>query len=576
MSRLLHAPCRHFYHFLQQQPRRSLLLLFAGMLLAAFSEGLGISLLMPILTRFQHGAEVVGLPLPVLLAGFLLLQLLRIGLQYRNEYESHRLQATVVDSLREQCFQAVMQSRWNWLAQRDNAQLANLLLTDINRTGLALQFFLQWSSGVLLLLAYVAAALWLSPGLTALVLLCGTSLAVLHRRLQRDAMQLGTRMGQTSQTLHRAVQESLAGIKLAKILGSEQRHLALFEASLAGFRHLHRRFVHDSARARAQTQAASVLMLMLMLYTGLQWWQMPLAKLGTLVFIFSRLMPMAMQALQQWQQWVFHLAAIGSTQDLLAECQKHAEPLVHDGSMTLQQQLSLQQVGYTYPGRDLPALRNICLTIPYGSTVAIIGQSGAGKSTLADVIMGLLQADSGTVSVDGQALDAAACQRWRRSVAYVPQDCFLFNDTIRHNLQWAAPQASDDVLWQVLDQAAAGFVRQLPQGLDTVVGDHGLRLSGGERQRIALARALLGKPALLLLDEATSALDTANEELIRQAIVNLHGQLTVVAIGHRLATLQHADQVVVIAGGEIVAQGPWSQIPSAWRADDPTTAAARG
>jgi ATP-binding cassette subfamily C protein len=122
------------------------------------------------------------------------------------------------------------------------------------------------------------------------------------------------------------------------------------------------------------------------------------------------------------------------------------------------------------------------------------------------------------------------------------------------------PDATDAELWQALDKAAADFVPQLPDGLDTIVGDQGLRLSGGERQRIALARALLGKPSLLILDEATSALDMDNEERIRQAIVNLHGDLTVVAIGHRMATLQHADQVLVMEAGMIVAQGSWQEV----------------
>lgn len=555
---------RHFFRFLTQQPRRSLLLLLAGMVLAALSEGLGLSLLMPILARFQQAGSVPfwgrDMPLPLLLGLFLLLQVVRISLQYVNEQRANRLQFAAVDGLRQQCFQMVMHSQWNWLAQRDNARLANLLLTDINRTGQALQFFLQWSSGALLLLAYTLAALWLSPGLTALVLAAGSVIALLHRRLRREAMQLGARMGHTSQTLHRAVQESLAGIKLAKILGSEQRHLQLFDASLAGFRELQLRFLHDSSLARARTQTASVLMLLLMLYAGLHWWQLPLPMLATLVFIFSRLMPMAMQVQQQLQQWTFHLAALTATSELQAECRRHAEPPDFADSLPLRSTLALDNVTYTYPGRDRPALHDVSVCIPAGSTVAVIGSSGSGKSTLADVLMGLLLPDHGQLRVDGQMLDQAGCQRWRRGVAYVPQDCFLSNDTIRHNLLWADDQASDEQLWRALDQAAAGFVRQLPAGLDTVVGDQGLRLSGGERQRIALARALMGRPALLILDEATSALDMANEELIRQAVVKLHGQLTVIAIGHRLATLQHADLVIVMEQGRVVSQGTWAQL----------------
>lgn len=141
----------------------------------------------------------------------------------------------------------------------------------------------------------------------------------------------------------------------------------------------------------------------------------------------------------------------------------------------------------------------------------------------------------------------------------------MFNDTIRHNLLWGEPEASDADLRLALTHAAADFALHLPDGLDTIVGDGGIRLSGGERQRLALARALLKRPSLLILDEATSALDLENEARVREAIENLHGGLTVVIIGHRLPTLEHADQVVVLEQGRIDAQGDWTDIKAARR-----------
>jgi ATP-binding cassette subfamily C protein len=182
-----------------------------------------------------------------------------------------------------------------------------------------------------------------------------------------------------------------------------------------------------------------------------------------------------------------------------------------------------------------------------------MGPSGAGKSTMADLILGLLSPDHGTVKIDGNPLSGGFLHRWRQSVGYVPQDTFLFHDTIRANLLWARPDAEEKDLWHVLRLSAAdGFVSGAPQGLDAVVGDRGGWLSGGERQRIALARALLREPSLLLLDEATTSLDTESEEYINEAIDRLHGKLTIVMIAHRSAAIRRADRIVVLDKGQII------------------------
>lgn len=575
-----------FLQMLADEPRRPILLVFSYMLLGSLSEGFGITLLVPLLETLQGGtASATGIAIKFerlfastalpfqgisVLLFFLLLQALKIGLQSRREILSNRLQFDLVDRLRQRCFMAVLHSEWRWLSQRNNADYANLLLTDINRIGIGTSFFLQLCSGLTLMLAYTLAALWLSWPITLIVLSIGLILAIAENGLRREALTLGNRIGQTSRSLHSTVQESLAGMKLAKILGNEERHLYKFQQSMQAFRQHQLDFQHSSSRSRARMQLSSVMILVILLYAGLAVWRLPLAELATLVFIFSRLMPLGGQLQQHLHHWLHALPALENANRLLVECDNAAEPPDNPDQplLSLQQQLTLNSVSFRYSGREGQALHEISLNLAAKSTTAIIGASGAGKSSLADVLMGLLRPDAGSMIIDGKTLNDTDRLRWRRSVAYVPQETILFNDSIRANLLWALPHAIDEELWQALDKAAADFVRQLPAGLDSIVGDQGLRLSGGERQRIALARALLGKPSLLILDEATSALDMENEERIRQAIVNLHGDLTVVAIGHRMATLKHADQVLVMEAGTIIEQGSWEDVRNRCGAND--------
>ena len=230
--------------------------------------------------------------------------------------------------------------------------------------------------------------------------------------------------------------------------------------------------------------------------------------------------------------------------------------------LRLNREILLSSVSFRYDkNSEIWALRDVDLVMPVRGITSIVGPSGAGKSTMADLILGLLFPEQGTISIDGKPLTGELLHRWRRSVGYVPQDTFLFHDTIRANLLWALPDAKDADLWLALRLAAAyQFVSRIPEGLDAVVGDRGVRLSGGERQRIALARALLGKPSLLLLDEATSSIDTESERRIQEVLNKLRGELTMVIITHRPSTIRRADRIVVLDNGRVVEEGKWHEL----------------
>jgi ATP-binding cassette subfamily C protein len=283
-----------------------------------------------------------------------------------------------------------------------------------------------------------------------------------------------------------------------------------------------------------------------------------------LAFLFARLLPKLSQAQQCYQRIRNMLPSYGAVlamQDRLVQGQ---EPRCAPASqpLRLEEGIELRGVSFRYDQtRDDDALHQVDLMIPARQLTAITGPSGAGKSTLADLIMGLLAPDQGQVLIDGVPLAGPRLHNWRSSVGYVPQETFLFHDTVRANLRWAQADAGEEELWRVLRLAAADeFVSRLPQGLDTVVGDRGVRLSGGERQRLALARALLRRPSLLLLDEATSSLDLENERQIQEAVGRLQGDLTVVVIAHRLSTIKGAAHLLVLERGGVTAAGTWEEL----------------
>ena len=213
-------------------------------------------------------------------------------------------------------------------------------------------------------------------------------------------------------------------------------------------------------------------------------------------------------------------------------------------------------MSFTYRADTPPALRGVSLGIPAGSTLALVGPTGSGKSTVARLVLGFLEAQAGTVEVDGQALGPASRAAWRRRMAWVPQQPHLFEGSVRDNLLIARPDATDEEVREALERARADvFVQGLPQGLDTALGDRGERLSSGQAQRIAIARAFLKDAPMVVLDEPTAFLDPDTEAEISTALADLRAGRTVLLIAHRLSTVVTADAIVLLQNGSVVAQG---------------------
>jgi len=300
------------------------------------------------------------------------------------------------------------------------------------------------------------------------------------------------------------------------------------------------------------------LFLSFIVYVSIEILATPASQLLLLLYLFAMITRMLTRVQTHYHEFTIESPAFTTVTEMEARCEAAAEPEpTRSEGIELQEAARLEGISFAYQDSGEPlVISDLDLTIPAGKTTAIVGPSGAGKSTIADLVMGLIHPDEGWVLVDERPLQAEQRRAWRSKIGYVPQDTFLFHDTVRENLLWARPDARDEELREALRLAAAeDFVFRLPEGMETVLGDRGVRLSGGERQRLALARALLRKPSLLILDEATSNLDSENERRIQSAIEELHGSMTILIITHRLFTTRSADVIYVLEQGRLIESG---------------------
>ena len=566
-----------------------LLLLFTGV-----TEAFGILMIIPLLhligvdgsmgdggriaEAITQVTEFLGVKptLPGVLALFLALVAVRVTTSWQRNMLSARMRLGFADHFREQLHAAAAGARWEFLLSRRQSDIHQVLTSGVNRVGNAAFLMLQLTAAVLLASVQLSLAVMISPLLSAAALVIGAALLAASHPLGRHARVLGERLTGADRRLFGSVTDFLAGLKISKSHNAEQLHVREFSEAVAGLRERQLDYMRMSSAVQGLVGMGSAAALAALVWFSLSRTALTLPELAVMVLIFARVMPQLSRLQRNAQQLAYALPACVHAREMHQALRQAAEPPEQgDGApMTLNEAMTLRNVSFTYHGDAAPsteersppatrpgvsALRGLDLEIPAGAMTVVAGSSGAGKSTLAEILLGLL-GPSGEMRVDGVPLTEANRRRWRRSVAYVPQDPFLFHDTIRANLLMAQPQASDADLRRALRFAAADFAAALPLGLDTVVGDRGGRLSGGERQRIALARALVRTPALLLLDEATSQLDADAERRIVEALRALRGRTTVVAAAHRPALMEAADLVVLLESGRVAAVGSWRDL----------------
>ena len=534
-------------------------------------EGIGILLLIPMLEQLgiseQAGTtsrlsllfEETGLPrtLPVILAIYIGLVSGRAFLVRWLSLHNSRIHQDFVVTLSTRIFGRITRAGWTFFTRNRSSHLTSVLSSDVNRVGDGVHFLLQMSGTVLITFIYILIALRLSAPVSLISFVCASLLFGLLAPTRRDSRQCGSELTRMVRGFFDVISEQLSGMKVVKGYAAETRHEETYRNVMGSMRGQMLTFVGLQTGARMWFEVGGVLILCTVLLLAVYVFHIPIAELLLLIFIYARLLPKFSQIQRDYLQITHLLPAWRSVRELEEACLRETTDRMEAApAPLLQNEIVFDQVSFAYvPERT--ALRKVDLRVPVHKTTAIVGASGAGKSTVADLLLGLLLPTGGSIRVDDVDLQEKHLASWRGTIGYVPQETFLFHDTIRANLIWSRPGASEAQIEDALSLAAASdFVHALPEGIHTRVGDRGVALSGGERQRLALARALLRQPELLILDEATSSLDGANELKIQQAIDQLHGNMTIVWISHRLTTIRSADHIIVLDEGEVVEQGP--------------------
>lgn len=519
------------------------------------SSAIGV-LLQPFqgMTYFQRAIAIIAV--------FVVLLLLRAIL---NSFATVRQNAYLERyelSVRKDVYDAIGTASWETLSEKTGSDLIQLIAVQCRQVRFCLQWTITLIASVFSALLQLAIALWMSLPVTLMALAVGGGFLLLFRPFQKKSRDYGQKAVEVNRKLYRETQNQLNSIKEIRAYGVEAHHSELFAEISKEY--------YDISLRTTQLQvipqlcysvAAAVLIALAFVYSVLIL-DTGTAQMMVLVYIFSRLWPVFSSwqgQLQNIQTYVPAYETIRTSIEGLTRGTR--EPDVKDAELTFEKEVAFDNVGFTYQNGSEEVLEGLNFTLPCGSVTALVGPSGAGKSTTADLLLGLLRPTKGKILVDGKALDEETLGTWRKAIGYIPQEPLILNATVRENLWRFHPEATEEEMIEALKRSLAWpVIEKLPLGLDTVLGDKGVRLSGGERQRIVLARVLIGKPKLIILDEATSALDYASENFVRETIRSLRKHTTVLIIAHRMATIRGADRAIVLLNGMIAEQGTMQEL----------------
>ncbi len=585
MNRFLPDYLKKILSFFNRKTKLELLGLFLLMLLGAFLDMVGIALVLPLLQMVAMpdklaltplvgsllvASGIVGKPwaLPVLGGSLLVFYAVKntvlAGLVW---VITHTVNVNLTAFMEHLLRTYLRRPYLDHIQQNSAIIMRNVMFSSVEVINNGLLSSLGIAMESLLLVGALSVLFAVEPGgaLVAGGLLGGGMLTLFWVTRHRISRWGGT-LNQLNAEMIQAVNEVTAAFKEIKLRGCEN-------IVIASFAEPNYRTVGPSTRLTFVTQiprlAGEIIILSsiagvvfyLTAIRGQSFGEM-VPVLGVFAAASLRILPSINRVTVYAQQIRRSLAAVDALYRDYHSILGQREVLGDGTPISLNREVRIENIAFRYPSADHAALENLSLTINRNETVAFVGASGSGKSTLADIILGLLVPTNGRILVDGADI-REHLRSWQDHIGYVPQHIVLADTTLRRNIAFGIPDAEiDDARIATVAEVAqiSAFIGKLPKGLDTVVGEHGIRLSGGQRQRIGIARALYHDPEFLVFDEATSALDNLTEEEFVQALEALHGSKTIIVIAHRLTTVKKCDRLFFLSGGKVLDSGTFDEL----------------
>lgn len=466
---------------------------------------------------------------------------------------------------------AYMHAPYTFYLERNTTELlrnttneVDLMINSVMRpTLIILKEFIMGTSVIVFLVL-------IEPLITLIVAVVLGGLAGIFLFLTQNRMKtIGREAQRYRREMLRAARQGFGGIKDARVLNRENEFIEIFRSMARKSSRLqqNRVFISMIPKPMIETLAVTgvILIALLMVLQG-----RPIENVVPILTLFAvaiiRLMPAIQQITQTLTDIRYHLPSVNAVYDDLMYLRPFNKQFEKDrrkkDKLELKNNITINNIFYQYSNSSEQAINGISLTIPHGKAIAFVGASGAGKTTIVDVLLGLLEPQQGEILVDGKNI-YESISAWQRNIGYIPQFIYLGDESLRQNIAFGLSDKiidEEEVLRTVKLAQLEELVAQLPEGLDTRVGERGTRLSGGQRQRVGIARALYNNPQVLVMDEATSALDNITEQQIIDSIENLKGERTVIMIAHRLTTVMNCDMLYFMDKGKIIDQGTYQEL----------------